>query len=86
MVMGAKQQDQQIIVVKKAVGMEDGDMEVKRIDVVKAMDIIKYCPDPDNLPVLPVAHIWPGPSHRYQFNIEKEMDQSQTIIKYINGE
>ena len=79
-VMGAEQQDLQIVVVENAVGMEDGDKEAKRMDVVNAMDIIKYCPDPDNLPVLPVAHLWPGTSKHYQFNTKKEMDQSQTRI------
>ena len=40
-VMGAEQQDQQIMVLNEAVGMEDGDMEVNKIDVVEAIDIIK---------------------------------------------
>ena len=37
-----KQQDLQIVVVENAVGMEDGDKDAKRMDVVNAMDIIKY--------------------------------------------
>ena len=50
------------MLVEEAAGMEEGDMEVKKLDVVDTMDDIKYYQDPDNHPGLPEASSLLGPN------------------------